>query len=100
MLLMFFFHYKSETDNAFLIFAQKYCYCLIFQSDGGLKNEKPKLFNAFQHWRACLGRSNVISAGNLALKIFPLDLLVKKCICASNICLYSDIFRFLISRIC
>lgn len=69
---MFFFHYKSETDNAFLIFSHKYCYYVIFQSDGGLKNEKPR--NAFQHGRACLGKCRFISAGNMALKIFPLHL--------------------------
>lgn len=48
-----FFHCESETDNALLIFVQKYFYCLIFQYDGGLKNEKPR--NGFEHWRPALG---------------------------------------------
>lgn len=71
-LLKFFFHYESETDDALQILAQKYCFCLIFQSDGGLKKEKHK--NAFESWRACLGKCSVISAGDLALKFFPLHL--------------------------
>lgn len=72
LLLVFLSLQESETDDALLIFAQKYCYCLIFQSEGALNNEKHR--KAFEHWRACLGNCSFISAGNLARKNFPLHL--------------------------